>query len=386
MQVQTSTVQQELLPAQFASMQRQEMPGHQEHILVVDDEASVRGLLMELLAGAGYDVTAACNAEQALLQLQEDPECSLVLADLLMPGTDGFTLLDLISRNHASVPVVIFTAMHDIHVATSTFRRGAVDLLLKPFNRAQLLDVVSRALEHSNQLKQNDVYRKNLEQIVSARTSRLRSTMNELQKSYDITLETMGYALDLRDAETQEHARRVTAYTIALARELGIDKDRLHVIACGAFLHDVGKIATPDAILLKPGKLTAEETEIMRQHSTRGYEMVHKIPFLRDASELIYAHHENFDGSGYPRGLRGEEIPLGARLFAIADTLDAMTSDRPYRKSLSFAEARAEIGRCSGTQFDPQIVKVFLAMPDGLWADLQREADQAPIGTFGVKI
>ena len=124
----------------------------------------------------------------------------------------------------------------------------------------------------------------------------------------------------------------------------------------------------------------------MRQHCTRGYEMVHKIPFLRDASELIYAHHENFDGSGYPRGLRGEEIPLGARLFAIADTLDAMTSDRPYRKAFSFAQARTEIGLCSGTQFDPQLVKVFLAMPDSLWIDLQREADQAPIGTLGVKI
>jgi len=367
-------------------MQPQEMPGHQEHILVVDDEASVRGLLVELLSGAGYIATAVSNAEQALLHLQEDPECSLVLADLLMPGIDGFTLLDLIYRNYASVPVVIFTAMHDIHVATSTFRRGAVDLLLKPFDRSQLLDVVSRALEHSNLLKQNDAYRKNLEQTVSTRTSCLRSTMSDLQKSYDITLETMGYALDLRDAETQEHSRHVTAYTIALARELGIDKDRLHVIACGAFLHDIGKIATPDAILLKPGTLTAEETEIMRQHCTRGYEMVHKIPFLRDASELIYAHHENFDGSGYPRGLRGEEIPLGARLFAIADTLDAMTSDRPYRKAFSFAQARTEIGLCSGTQFDPQLVKVFLAMPDSLWIDLQREADQAPIGTLGVKI
>jgi putative nucleotidyltransferase with HDIG domain len=386
MQVQTSTAQQEFLPVQFASMQPQEMPGHQEHILVVDDEASVRGLLVELLSGAGYIATAVSNAEQALLHLQEDPECSLVLADLLMPGIDGFTLLDLIYRNYASVPVVIFTAMHDIHVATSTFRRGAVDLLLKPFDRSQLLDVVSRALEHSNLLKQNDAYRKNLEQTVSTRTSCLRSTMSDLQKSYDITLETMGYALDLRDAETQEHSRHVTAYTIALARELGIDKDRLHVIACGAFLHDIGKIATPDAILLKPGTLTAEETEIMRQHCTRGYEMVHKIPFLRDASELIYAHHENFDGSGYPRGLRGEEIPLGARLFAIADTLDAMTSDRPYRKAFSFAQARTEIGLCSGTQFDPQLVKVFLAMPDSLWIDLQREADQAPIGTLGVKI
>jgi putative nucleotidyltransferase with HDIG domain len=385
MQQETAQTQQGFMPAQLGEMQQQEAASvRQDHILVVDDEAPVRGVLLTMLGHSGYDVTAVANAEQALLHLQDDPGCDLVLTDVMMPGANGLTLLDVICRNHPGVPVVMLTAMHDIHVATNAFRRGAIDYLLKPFDRAQLLNVVLRALEHGRLLKQNAAYRQNLEQIIGFRTSRLRTTMHDLEKSYDITLEAMGDALDLRDTETEGHSRRVTAYTIALAREFGLDQEALRIIARGAFLHDIGKIATPDAILLKRGALTANETEIMHQHCVRGYEMVHKIPFLREASELVYSHQENYDGSGYPRGLRGEEIPLGARIFSIADTLDAITSDRPYRKGLSFAQAREEIAHCSGAQFDPKIVKVFLGMPLELWSDIRKEVEHAPAGTFGV--
>jgi putative nucleotidyltransferase with HDIG domain len=278
----------------------------------------------------------------------------------------------------------MLTAVHDIHVATNSFRRGAIDYLLKPFECSQLLGVVARALEHGQLLKQNAAYRQNLEQIILTRTGRLRETMHDLEKSYDITLEAMGDALDLRDAETEGHSRRVTAYTIALARELGLDAEKLRVIARGAFLHDIGKIATPDSILLKPGKLDSGETAIMREHCTRGYDMIRKIPFLRDAAEIIYSHQEAFDGTGYPRGLSGEQIPLGARIFAVADTLDAVTSDRPYRKGRSFAEARAEIKRHSGTQFDPRIVETFMGMPEEVWITLRREVQDGASGTFGM--
>jgi putative nucleotidyltransferase with HDIG domain len=366
--------------------QPEDMPGQQERILVVDDERAVLDLLVSLLGRSGYDVSAAGDAERALLHLQDDPGCSLVLSDVMMPGVDGLSLLDVIGRDYPRVPVVMLTAVQDVRVATSAFRRGAVDYLVKPFDRNQLLAVVSRALEHGRLLKQNAAYRQNLEEIISARTSRLRATMRDLEKSYDFTLEAMGDALDLRDAETEGHSRRVTAYTIALAREVGLDPEHLRTIAGGAFLHDIGKIATPDRILLKPGKLDAEEIAIMRQHCALGYQLVRKIPFLRDASEIVYAHQETFDGTGYPRGLRGEEIPLGARIFAIADTLDAMTSDRPYRKGLSFAEARAEILRCSGSQFDPNIVKVFLGMPEGLWADLRCEVARDSSGSLGISV
>ena len=345
----------------------------QEKILVVDDEAAVRTIVAALLERNGYVTTLADGAQQALLRLKEGTTFDLVMSDVMMPEVDGLNLLDRIVIDYPSTPVVMFTAVHDIHVATNAFRRGAIDYLLKPFERNQLLNVVTRAVEHGKLRRQNSTYRQNLEEMVSARTGRLRQTMQDLERSYDITLEAMGDALDLRDAETEGHSKRVTAYTIALAREMGLNAEELKIIARGAFLHDIGKIATPDNVLLKPGRLDSREMEIMREHCERGYEMVRKIPFLRDASEIVYSHQESFDGSGYPRGLKGSEIPLGARIFAIADTLDAITSDRPYRKGTSFAEARAEIARCSGRQFDPEIVAVFLRIPLERWSDLRGE-------------
>ena len=343
----------------------------QERILVVDDEQSVRAVAAALLAASGYTVNTAESAEDALARLQQDPDYDLILSDIMMPGTDGLTLLDHLCTDHPGIPVVMFSAIDDAYVVTSAFRRGAIDYLLKPFERTDLERVVLRAIEHGRLRKQNTTYRHNLEAIVNTRTGRLRSTMQDLERSYDITLEAMGDALDLRDQETEGHSRRVTAYTNTLAQAMGLNSEELRVIARGAFLHDIGKIATPDAILLKPGRLTAEEMAIMKEHCQRGYEMVRKISFLRDAAEIVYAHQEQFDGNGYPRGLRGEEIPLGARIFAIADTLDAMTSDRPYRKGTSFETARDEIIRCAGSQFDPQIVEIFLSLPPETWSNLR---------------
>jgi putative nucleotidyltransferase with HDIG domain len=358
----------------------------QERILVVDDEESVRNIAAALLDHGGYAVTVAEDAEEAITRLQQDPDYDLVLADIMMPGTDGLTLLDQICTDHPGMPVVMFSAINDIHVVTSAFRRGAIDYLLKPFERVELESIVMRAIEHGRLRKQNTIYRQNLESIVSSRTRRLRSTMQDLERSYDITLEVMGDALDLRDEETEGHSRRVTAYTIALAQAMGLESDQLRTIARGAFLHDIGKIATPDNILLKAGKLNEQEMAIMKQHCQRGYEIVRKIPFLRDAAEIVYAHQEQFDGNGYPRALRAEEIPLGARIFAIADALDAMTSDRPYRKGTTFEAATEEIVRCAGNQFDPQIVEVFLAMPRETWANLRAETEKFPTSAHSVNL
>ena len=345
----------------------------QERILVVDDEAAVRNVVVASLERGGYSTVIAEGAEQAMQLLHEGPGCDVVMSDVMMPGIDGLALLDSIGRDFPTTPVILFTALHDLHVATDAFRRGAFDYLVKPFPRTELLATAERALEHARRRRQDAVYRHNLEGAVLERTKRLRAAMLDLERSYDVTLEAMGDALDLRDEETEGHSKRVTAYTIALARALGLDVPALKVIARGAFLHDIGKIATPDSILLKPGKLTDEEMQIMREHCERGYEIVRKIPFLAEAAEIVYAHQEKFDGTGYPRGLRSEEIPLGARIFAVADTLDAMTSDRPYRKGRAFSEAIAEIGRCAGTQFDTRVVNAFLAMPATLWSDIRAE-------------
>jgi putative nucleotidyltransferase with HDIG domain len=233
--------------------------------------------------------------------------------------------------------------------------------------------MVRRALEHRRLKLENRAYQSNLESLVAARTEQLRQAMTDLERSYDITLEALGDALDLKDAETEGHSKRVTAFTIAMARKMGMSGDKIRVIARGAFLHDIGKMAIPDSILRKPGALVETEVMIMREHCARGYHMLKKIPFLADAAEIVYSHQEKYDGTGYPRGLVGDEIPIGARLFAVADTLDAMTSDRPYRAAQSVNAARDEIRRFSGTQFDPKVVEIFLSMPESIWEDLRRE-------------
>ena len=341
-------------------------------ILVVDDESHVRSMIGATLEHQGYDVQLACSGRDALETLEHNA-FDLVLTDIVMQDGNGIALLERIRGQQPNLPVVMVTAIHDISVAIDSMRRGAYDYLLKPFEREHLVSTVQRALDHREALQESHDYQQSLEQVVRARTEMLRQAMEELEHSYDVTLEALGDALDLKDSETEGHSKRVTAYTIALARAIGIPPAAIKVIARGAFLHDIGKMAIPDEILRKPGSLSPEEQEVMRDHCTRGYHMLRKIPFLAEAAEIVFSHQEHFDGSGYPSGLRGNEIPIGSRVFAVADTLDAITSDRPYRRARNFDIAREEILRCSGTQFDPAVVEVFLKIPNDLWHELRSE-------------
>ncbi len=341
-------------------------------ILVVDDEPHVRAMIAVALERHGCTVALAGGGRQAL-EVLELNHCNLVLTDILMPDVNGVDLLEQIHARRPNLPVVIVTAVHDIAIAIDAMRRGAYDYLLKPFTTEQLLATVEHALNHRRALEASESYHQSLEEIVRARTEMLRHALEDLEHSYDVTLEALGDALDLKDSETKGHSKRVTAYAIALARAMGIPPEQIKIIARGAFLHDVGKMAIPDEILRKPGSLTAEERELMREHCTSGYQMLRKIPFLAGAAEIVFCHQEHFDGSGYPNGLRGQEIPIGARMFAVADALDAITSDRPYRSASDFDFARREILRCSGTQFDPAIVEVFMKIPNELWQELRSE-------------
>jgi putative nucleotidyltransferase with HDIG domain len=302
---------------------------------------------------------------------------------------DGIGLLEKTKERYPDMPVVMVTAVHDISVALTAIRNGAYDYLLKPFEREQLVNIVRRALENRRLKLENRKYQNNLESLVAQRTEQWRLALLNLEKSYDYTLEALGDALDMKDAETEGHSRRVTAYTIAIARAMGIPKEQIAVIARGAFLHDIGKMAIPDEILRKPGPLSPDQVAVMKEHSFRGYNMLKRIPFLQEAAEIVYSHQEKFDGSGYPRGLKGEEIPLGARIFSIADTLDAIRTDRPYRAGRPLAVAKKEIEVWAGRQFDPKIVEVFLAMPENIWEDLRKEIDASlhhfPVYATGAK-
>src|SRR3954465_13724068 len=346
-----------------------------ERILVVDDEEPIREIISSMLSAAGYKTRQAASGMEALAILNSTGEFELMLSDLMMAELDGIALLERSKEKYPDMPVIMVTAVHDISVALGSIRNGAYDYLLKPFEREQLLNTVRRALENRRLKVENRAYQTNLESLVNARTEQLRKTMYDLERSYDITLEALGDALDLKDAETEGHSKRVTAFTIAIARAMGLGSEKIRVIARGAFLHDIGKMAIPDAILRKPGALTPDETEIMKEHCYRGYQMLRKIPFLQEPAEIVHSHQERWDGTGYPRGLKGEQIPLGARIFSIADTLDAITSDRPYRAAQTIQAAREEIQRWSGRQFDPSIVEIFVTMPESIWRDLRREID-----------
>ncbi len=341
-----------------------------EKILVVDDEQLARTLLVATLRKEGYTVESARSGDDALRSLAIN-SVDLILTDLVMEGSDGMKLLEQVKSRELETPVILVTAMQEANTAIAAMRGGAYDVLLKPYEPNALLTAVQRGVAYGSVSRRNTTYRNSLEHTVEARTSLLREAMFELERSYDTTLEALGDALDLKDTETEGHSRRVTAYTIALARAMGIDPSDMKTIKHGAFLHDIGKMAIPDAILLKPGRLDPEETATMRKHCLLGYRIVRKIPFLREAADIVYSHQEHFDGGGYPRQLHGEEIPLGARVFAVADTLDAITSDRPYRRGSPFSAARNEIARCAGTQFDPRVVNAFLAIPTEIWEELR---------------
>jgi putative nucleotidyltransferase with HDIG domain len=315
-------------------------------VLIVDDDHLVRDALRFALEDAGYDVWAVAHGADALAVL-ESQAVDIVLSDIFMPGMNGFELLKQIRQRRPDVPVILVTGFGNIEMARQALKEGATDFITKPYNVSEIPILIERNLMRH-----------------TIESSRTRDLQEEVRRSYRATLEALLAALDTRDTETEGHSERVAAYTMLIARQLNLSEAELQHIEHGALLHDIGKIGVPDHILYKPGPLTPEEWEVMKQHPVIGYKMCMKIEMLRPAAPIVLHHHERWDGRGYPYGLNGAEIPLGARIFAIADTLDAMTSDRPYRKALSFAQAREEIERCAGSQFDPELVRVFLELPE----------------------
>ena len=361
-----------ILPASDLGPGRNRTPDKQPSILVVDDSAPTRLFIKSALERWGYQVQLAASGNEAKTTI-EHHVFDLILSDVVMRDGDGLNLLDWMSTERPGTPVVMISGASDVQIAIDSIHRGACDYVVKPFDVEKLFESVRRALQQRLFVFQNQTYQHNLKQELRVRTEMLRWAVDDLQRTHNLMLLALSDALDLRDSETEGHSRRVTAYSITLAKALKLSSVEIKVLSEGALLHDVGKIAVPDSILLKPGKLTKREQEIMRTHCARGYEMLCRIPFLSDASEIVRAHHERFDGKGYPRGLRGSEIPIGARIFAVADTLDAITSHRSYHKARSFDSAREEIQNCSGTQFDPEVVEAFSKISTRRWQEVRAQ-------------
>lgn len=349
-------------------------------LLIVDDEPMVRDLLCSFLEDNGYVCESSASVDDALLHLQQG-QVDLVISDLHMPGRTGLELLEAIGSKHPHTAFLMATAAPDTKTAVQAMRNGAADFLVKPLDLAQVLSTVRSTLARRAEADATAARQKEAESMLAERTKQLTLALQQMKMQSNETLRAVAMTLDVRAHDVAGHCLRVSRFALELAAQMGYSQEELRRLEHASYLHDIGKLGIPDAILNKPGALTPEEQEVMRSHVQIGFDLVTQVPSLAEAAELVLAHQEHFDGSGYPRGLKGEDIPLDARIFAVADTLDAMTSDRPYRKALTWENAREEITREAGKQFDPKVVEAFQQIAPTRWRQLQTGPDTAAAAT-----
>ena len=343
-------------------------------LLIVDDEPPVRDCLSEALAPCCAKVKAV-DSLHAVLQAFETEVFDVLLADICMPGATGLDLLALAQQLNWDCAIILMTGHAELDQVVAGVRLHASDFLLKPFG----IDTLQHSVQTAFEKLQAARARNNECEVLSAglreRTEQLNLTRHLLSDSYRSALETLIAALEAREPETCAHSFRVRAYVVHLAMLMDYPVPDRPLLGFAALLHDIGKVAIPDTILLKPGPLTTAEFETLKRHSAVGERIINRMGFLGGAGKIVRHHHERWDGRGYPDGICGEDIPFGSRLFAVADTLDAMTSNRCYRSSLTLAAARQEITRCSGTQFDPQIGRAFSTVPEQVWREIRQQAE-----------
>ena len=327
--------------------------------LVVDDEPRLRQVLVHLMQNDGFSCREAGNGAEALEVLQRE-SIPLVLSDLRMPQIDGIELLRQTRARYPDTAVVMITAVADVEVAVSCLAMGAMDYLTKPFHLEEVRARVSQALEKRRLILENREYQDRLEERVAVQARRL-------EDLFLASVQSLAEALEVKDPYTRGHSIRVSHYSSAIARVLELDTDVVRQIELGGQVHDIGKIGVREAVLNKPGALTDEEYRHIMTHMTVGWRIL--APLLGEAPlslSIVRSHHERWDGRGMPDGLVGAAIPLEARITAVADSYDAMTSGRPYRVAqLTAAQALEEVRANSGTQFDPDVVKAFLAAVEG---------------------
>lgn len=356
-----------------------------DSILIVEDEQSLRLALQRLLIDAGYHAIVASNVKEAIDYLKQE-SLQLVLSDINLPDGSGIELAQLLSSHYPEIGFVMMTAIDDPTVADVAIESGAYGYLTKPFGFNELLINIKNALRRRNLEIAHRKQHALLEQAVEERTRELQLRIEdlrvkdlELTQSREETIERLAKAAEFRDNETAEHVQRMSQYCGVLARRLGFSPERCESIRVASLLHDVGKIGIPDRILFKPGKLTDEEFAIIRSHCDIGYRILSdsKSQLLILGAEIALTHHERIDGKGYPRGLKGEDIPIEGRIAAIADVFDALSSKRVYKDAFSFEKSQTIMREGSGTQFDRELLDLFLDDLSDLEAIKQRYADGA---------
>jgi putative nucleotidyltransferase with HDIG domain len=338
-----------------------ELPGTPA-ILLVEDEPSLLELVASVLEANGLSCDRVSRVNEALRALSENLY-DLVFLDLGLPDGSGFTVLERVRDTSPQAVITVTTGVHDLQTALKAIREGAYDYITKPFTIALFLERLQSALGEWKSRTFTAYYQNYLEKLVEEKAESLSTTASQIEHVYDMTVYALGAALDLRDPETEEHCRRVSANAVRLGEALCVRGQDMRDLKWGSYLHDIGKIGIPEAILQKEGPLTREEFSVIQQHAFLGYSMLRNIDFLEGACVVVLHHHEKYDGSGYPLGLERENIHLFARIFAVVDAYDAMVFDRPYRKAMSPEEAARELMRCRSTHFDPLVVDAFLSIP-----------------------
>jgi response regulator RpfG family c-di-GMP phosphodiesterase len=344
----------------------------QSRVLVVDDDSRICDLLTIKLNSSGF-LSQSCASGEDALEILAKETFDAIISDLSMPGISGLELLKAARRIAPHTAFLMATGVSDVSVGVAAMKNGAADYILKPFQMEAVIVSLRRALETKRMETELEGYRQRLEIMVDQRTKELMAALQRIELTYDDTLEALAAALDLRDNDTAGHSRRVTLYSLEMAKGLNFSGEQLKQLERGAYLHDIGKIGIPDSILRKPAKLTLEEMAVMQTHAQIGFDLMSRVAFLSSAAQIVLTHQERFDGTGYPQGLTGEEIPLGSRVFAVADTMDAILSDRPYRRGMPYSVARDEIARNAGKQFDPAVVAIFLSIPEETWVKIRSE-------------
>jgi response regulator RpfG family c-di-GMP phosphodiesterase len=341
-------------------------------VLYVDDDPGVCRAFARTLAGEDSLAVRTSTSPTEALKMLGAEAFDVIVSDLRMPEMDGIQFLQTARRSRPEARRLLVSAFADFETAMVAINSVGVDrLLTKPWDAYELVSAVQAAAEHVSILRDNARMHAELESK-AAELERLNQGLDRLiEERTNNLLDGLISALDLRDTETRWHSRRVGLYAHRLARELGIEGKELVDIEQGSILHDIGKIGVRDAVLQKPGPLTPEEWVEMKRHPALGYEILKDIAFLESARLIPLQHQEKWDGTGYPARLAGEEIFIGARIFAIVDTFDAITSHRPYRQARPYAAARAEIERCSGTQFDPRVVTAWLRVSEADWQEIR---------------
>ena len=355
------------------------MIGKPNRVLVVDDERVNRNLLKHMLTPLGYEVELAEDGTEALRKVGEDPP-DVILLDILMPDLDGFQVARKLKEQEStfSIPVVMVTALEAVEDRIRALSAGANDFLSKPVDKVELQATVAAQMQVKAYHDHMKNHQEELEAEVAKRTEQLRSAYQKIEKTALNTIIRLSRAAEYRDEDTGAHILRISAISAAIAHHLGLGDKVAKSVQYAAPMHDIGKIGIPDHILLKPGKLLGDEWEIMKQHTTMGMRILEGATdgYEKLAGAIALTHHEKWDGKGYPRGLKGQKIPLVGRIVAIADVFDALTSKRPYKRTFSLEKSFEIIEEGKGSHFDPELVNGFFSIKDKIIAIKDKYKDE----------